>query len=133
MKLDKKTMVAFMIISFCIVVFESLNSFYLVKSIELYEKFRTRTGLGLEEYKVNQMLNYTSSVSIFIIFTLYNYFLRKKLRITLLYKGIFSLFIIANILFKIFVYPQDTIFYFLSIFCQIILLIWIIILKEREK
>ena len=85
MKLDKKTMVAFMIISFCIVVFESLNSFYLVKSIELYEKFRARTGLGLEEYKVNQMLNYTSSVSIFIIFTLYNYFLRKKLRITLLY------------------------------------------------
>lgn len=133
MKLDKKTMIAFMVISFCIVLFETLNSFYLVKSIELFEQFHKRTGASLEVYITNQMINYMSSVSLFVIFNLYNYFLNEKLRINVLYKGIFSLFIIANILFKIFVYPQDTIFYFLSIILQCILLIWIIVFKEREK
>lgn len=133
MKLDKKTLVGFMLISFCIIVFETLNSFYLVKSIELYNEFYARTGASLKDYVTSQMLNYMSSVSIYVIFTVYNYFLNKKLHITLLYKGIFSLFIIANILFKIFVYPQDTIFYFLSIILQIILLIWIIVFKERMK
>lgn len=133
MKLDKKTMIAFMVISFCIVLFETLNSFYLVKSIELFEQFYKRTGASLDVYITNQMINYMSSVSLFVIFNLYNYFLNEKLRINVLYKGIFSLFIIANILFKIFVYPQDTIFYFLSIILQCILLIWIIVFKEREK
>lgn len=133
MKLDKKTLVRFMIISFCIIVFETLNSFYLVKSIELYEEFHRRTQASLNDYITSQMLNYVSSVSIYVIFNLYNYFLYDKIQITLLYKGIFSLFIISNILFKIFVYPQDTLFYFLSIIGQIILLIWIIVYKERKK
>lgn len=133
MKLGKKTLIGFMLISFCIIVFETLNSFYLVKSIELYEAFYKRTGASLNDYVTSQMLNYMSSVILYIIFNVYNCYFNEKLRINLLYKGIFSLLIISNILFKIFVYPQETLFYFLSIITQIILLIWIIVFKERMK
>lgn len=133
MKLSKKTLVGFMLISFCIIVFETLNSFYLVKSIELYEEFYKRTNASLNDYITSQMLNYMSSVILYIIFNVYNYYFNEKLRINLLYKGIFSLLIISNILFKIFVYPQQTLFYFMSIITQIILLIWIIVFKERMK
>lgn len=131
MKKDKKMLTIFMIISFIIIILESLNSFFVVKSIEIFNEFQKVNNVDFNTYLNLQLLNYFSSVVLYIIFSIYNYFLWDKLKMDILYKGIFGIFITANILFKIFVYAHSTIFYILSIIMQIILLILIISYKER--
>lgn len=131
MKKDKKMLTIFMIISFIIIILESLNSFFVVKSIEIFNEFQKVNNVDFNTYLNLQLLNYFSSVVLYIIFSIYNYFLWDKLKMDILYKGIFGIFITANVLFKIFVYAHSTIFYILSIIMQIILLILIISYKER--
>lgn len=131
MKKNKKMLTIFMIISFIIIILESLNSFFVVKSIEIFNEFQKVNNVDFNTYLNLQLLNYFSSVVLYIIFSIYNYFLWDKLKMDILYKGIFGIFITANVLFKIFVYAHSTIFYILSIIMQIILLILIISYKER--
>ncbi|CAM3422260.1 DUF2127 domain-containing protein [Pseudostreptobacillus hongkongensis] len=133
MKLDKKTLNTFLILTFLIIIFESMNSMYSVKSIELFEKVSQETGLSLNNYITIEMIKYFGSIAIFIIFAIYSYITYNKYRITTLYKGVWTLFIIGNILLKIFVYRQYTLFYFLSILVQFILIIYILKFKEREE
>lgn len=130
MKKNNKILIIFMLISFCIVVLETLNSFYVVKSIEIFETINSEMNITFDEYINLQLINYFSSVVLYIIFTLYNYFLWNKLKINILYKGIFSLFILSNVLFKIFVYAQYTIYSILSIIVQIILLLLVIFVQK---
>ena len=56
MKLDKKTLNTFLILTFLIIIFESMNSMYSVKSIELFEKVSQETGLSLNNYITIEMI-----------------------------------------------------------------------------
>lgn len=134
MKLDKKTINLFLIITLIIIISETLNVLYYVKNEQLYNEFFIRTKASFNDYLTLNMLNYFSNVAIFIIFSLYNYFLNEKLRINTFYKSVWSLLIFSNILFKVFVYRQlDSIFYYISILFQIILFTYIIVLKDRKE
>lgn len=130
--MNKKVLNNLLIIVFFIIIFETLNSIYLVKSIDLYVNNFKKLGIGFNEYVNIEMIKYFSSVSIFIIFSLYNYFSYNKLKINNLYKGVWLIFIIANILLKIFVFKSDSITYLLSIGLQIILVIYVLMIKGGE-
>ena len=133
MKLKKKTLNIFLIICLGIIISESMLSFYLVKDLELYNEFLKITKATEKEYITLEMLNYFSGIVLFIIFSVYNCIFYEKFIIGILYKGVWSLFIIGNILLKIFVHYQNNVFYFISLLLQIILLIYIILLNEREE
>ncbi|CAM3085514.1 hypothetical protein STFE110948_01510 [Streptobacillus felis] len=133
MKLDKVTLNKYLLMVLFIMIFESLSSMYAVKSIDIFNKVHIETGISLNDYITIEMIKYFSSVSIFIIFSIYTYITYKHYKINSLYKGVWTLFIIANILFKIFVFKQDTIFYYLSIIVQFILVVYIIKFKEKER
>lgn len=133
MKLRKKTLNIFLVICLGIIISESMLSFYLVKDLELYNEFLRITKATEKEYITLEMLNYFSGIVLFIIFSVYNFIFYEKFRIGILYKGVWSLFIIGNILLKIFVHYQNNVFYFISLLLQIILLIYIILLNEREE
>ncbi len=64
------------------------------------------------------MKKYLSSVSIIVIFSIYTNVSCSHYIIYSLFKGVWTLFITTNILFKIFVFNQDTIFYRLNIIFQ---------------
>ena len=119
MKLRKKTLNIFLVICLGIIISESMLSFYLVKDLELYDEFLKLTNASDKDYITLEML--------------YNYVFYEKFRINILYKGVWSLFIIGNILLKVFVHYHNNIFYFISLLLQIILLIYIILLNEREE
>lgn len=133
MKLKKRTLNIFLVICLGIIISESMLSFYLVKDLELYNEFLRITKATEKEYITLEMLNYFSGIVLFIIFSVYNFIFYEKFRIGMLYKGVWSLFIIGNILLKIFVHYQNNVFYFISLLLQIILLIYIILLNEREE
>ncbi len=133
MKLKKRTLNIFLVICLGIIISESMLSFYLVKDLELYNEFLKITKATEKEYITLEMLNYFSGIVLFIIFSVYNFIFYEKFRIGILYKGVWSLFIIGNILLKIFVHYQNNVFYFISLLLQIILLIYIILLNEREE
>lgn len=133
MKLEKKHINIFLVFSILIIIFESMNSIYLVKSIDLFENFNKSTGITFKEYISLNLMNYFSSVILFIIFSIYNYLFYEKFRVNKIYKGAWSILILGVTLFKIFVYPQNSLFYYLSIITQIILIIYILSLKEREE
>ncbi|WP_156299642.1 hypothetical protein [Streptobacillus canis] len=133
MKLDRGTLNKFLLMVLFIMIFESLSSMYAVKSIDLFNKVHAETGISLNDYITIEMIKYFSSVSIFIIFSIYTYLTYKHYKINSLYKGVWALFIIANILFRIFVFKQDTIFHYLSIIVQFILVIYIIKFKGKER
>ncbi len=133
MKLKKRTLNIFLVICLGIIISESMLSFYLVKDLELYNEFLRITKATEKEYITLEMLNYFSGIVLFIIFSVYNFIFYEKFRIGILYKGVWSLFIIGNILLKIFVHYQNNVFYFISLLLQIILLIYIILLNEREE
>ena len=133
MKLKKRTLNIFLVICLGIIISESMLSFYLVKDLELYNEFLRITKATEKEYITLEMLNYFSGIVLFIIFSVYNFIFYEKFRIVILYKGVWSLFIIGNILLKIFVHYQNNVFYFISLLLQIILLIYIILLNEREE
>ncbi|WP_066901575.1 hypothetical protein [Streptobacillus notomytis] len=133
MKLDKNTLNKFLIMVLFIMIFESLNSMYAVKSVDLFNKIHSETGISLNDYITVEMIKYFSSISIFIIFSIYTYLTYIHYKINSLYKGVWTLFIIANILFKIFVFKQDTIYHYLSIIIQIILVIYILKFREKER
>ena len=133
MKLRKKTLNIFLVICLGIIISESMLSFYLVKDLELYNDFLKITNASDKDYITLEMLNYFSGIILFIIFSIYNYVFYEKFRINILYKGVWSLFIIGNILLKVFVHYHNNIFYFISLLLQIILLIYIILLNEREE
>ena len=133
MKLKKRTLNIFLVICLGIIISESMLSFYLVKDLELYNEFLRITKATEKENITLEMLNYFSGIVLFIIFSVYNFIFYEKFRIGILYKGVWSLFIIGNILLKIFVHYQNNVFYFISLLLQIILLIYIILLNEREE
>ena len=133
MKLKKRTLNIFLVICLGIIISESMLSFYLVKDLELYNEFLKITKATEKEYITLEMLNYFSGIVLFIIFSVYNFIFYEKFRIGILYKGVWSLFIIGNILLKVFVHYHNNIFYFISLLLQIILLIYIILLNEREE
>lgn len=133
MRLRKKNINTILLFSILIIIFESMNSIYLVKSIDVFEKFIQKNNITFNEYISLNMINYFSSVILFIIFSLYNYLFYEKFRVNKIYKGAWSILILGVILFKVFVYPQDSLFYYLSIIMQIILIIYILSLKEREE
>lgn len=133
MKINKKILNILLFISFLIIVFESMHSIYAVKSIDLYNEINSKLNISLDEYITIEMLKYFSTIVIFIIFSIYNYCIYDKLKINIMYKGVWSLFIISNILFKIFVFKSDSIFYYLSLITQIIMLIYILNLGKREE
>ena len=133
MKLKKKTLNIFLIICLGIIISESMLSFYLVKDLGLYNEFLKITKATEKEYITLEMLNYFSGIVLFIIFSVYNCIFYEKFRIGILYKGVWSLFIIGNILLKVFIHYHNNIFYFISLLLQIILLIYIILLNEREE
>lgn len=122
MKLNKKTLNIFLIICIMIIFFETLNSLLGVRILK---------NVDLQANITILQIDYFSSVIIFIIFSLYNYTFYEKIKVDIVYKGVFSLFIISNILFKLFVYPKTTIFCYFSIILQFILLICIITYNER--
>lgn len=122
MRLTKRKLNIFLLICILIIFFESLNSLFGI---------RIQTQLDLKNNIALVQLDYFSSILLFIIFALYNYIFFDKIIINTLYKGVFSLLIISNILFKLFVYPKTTIFSYISIIVQLILLFCIITYNER--
>ncbi|QXW65710.1 hypothetical protein KX935_08180 [Streptobacillus moniliformis] len=133
MKLDRNTLNKFLLMVLFIMIFESLNGMYVVKSIDLFNEVHSKTGISLNDYITVEMIKYFSSVSIFMIFSIYTYVSYRHYKINSLYKGVWTLFITTNILFKIFVFKQDTIFYYLSIIFQFILVIYILKFKQKER
>ncbi|CAM3075468.1 hypothetical protein [Streptobacillus ratti] len=133
MKLDRNTLNKFLLMVLFIMIFESLNGMYAVKSIDLFNEVHSKTGISLNDYITVEMIKYFSSVSIFMIFSIYTYVSYRHYKINSLYKGVWTLFITSNILFKIFVFKQDTIFYYLSIIIQFILVIYILKFKQKER
>lgn len=131
MKLNKNILNKILIIVLIIIIFESLNSFYAVKSLNLYNEFNKIVNISYNDYILIQMFKYFNSIILFIVFAVYNYFLSNKLNINLIYKGVWVILILGNILFKFFVYQIESFFIYYSILFQILLIIYIIMIKER--
>lgn len=144
MKIENKKINILLIIIFSIIILETLHIFAIVKDIDLMNNFIEASNykLNSDDYILSNMITYSISISIFIIFAIYNVVFKKVLRINKLYKGIWTLLFIGSILYKINdtyrlysilnipIYSIVTILVILSIIIQIILIIYIINMKK---
>lgn len=136
MKLDKAINI-FFIFTLLIIIFESLNSIYLVKSIDLYEEFISVNPVSYKEYISINLLEYFNVIIVFMMFSGNNYFLIKKTRkmkIDGMYKGVWTILILGMALQSVFLNgKQITIFAYFSVVVKIILVLSILFYKESEE
>lgn len=110
----KKDLRNILFIIFLIIFFETLNVNYVIKMNN--------------DVSVN-LITYISLISVYIIMAIYNYIFFDKIIINNIYKYLWSLLIIGNLLIKIFMYKSNYIFSYTSIISRILLLIYILNLK----
>ena len=128
--LTKKQLLILLSMIFLVILIESMQSFVLTKDINLSE-----LKIPRQEYIMANIIDYFLRVVIYIFLSVYTYETYKKIKIDLMYKGIWTLLIISNILYKLFVFPlgRELIFYYLSIIMQIIIFIYILTIKNQRK
>lgn len=125
--MNRKNKVSLLLFIAIIVLFESLQYLFRVKLInkELLENIEL-----YNTYKLEQMILYVIYIIPFILIAIYTNF-SKTVNI-IMFKGIFSILIIGDILFKLFIYKDNSVFYILSLVFQIGLLIYLIIFDNRK-
>lgn len=128
--LTKKQLLILLSMIFLVIVIESMQSFVLTKDISL-----NTVGIPRQEYIMANITDYFFRVVIYIFLSVYTYATYKKIKIDLMYKGIWTLLVISNILYKLFVFPLgiELIFYYLSIIMQIMIVIYILTIKNQRK
>ena len=128
--LTKKQLLILLSMIFLVILIESMQSFVLTKDINLSE-----LKIPRQEYIMANIIDYFLRVVIYIFLSVYTYETYKKIKIDLMYKGIWTLLIISNILYKLFVFPlgRELIFYYLSIIMQIMIVIYILTIKNQRK
>ena len=126
-----------LILSFLIILVNSLESFIYAKSSELLQSFlEVNPGSTADDYLSIVLINYFVSIVEPVIITLFTVFTYKKYGITKLYKFIFSAILALKFFNIVLKFNFSSVFYFVNIILYILLLILIInapITKRKVK
>ncbi|MDO4604680.1 MAG: hypothetical protein Q4B23_01740 [Helcococcus sp.] len=126
-----------LIISFFIILVNSLESFIHAKSNELVQSFiKVNPGSTANDYLSVVLINYFMSIVEAVIITIFTVFTYKKYAITKLYKFIFGAIVLLRIFNTVIKFNFSSVFYFLNITLYILLFILIItapITKRKVK
>ena len=126
-----------LIISFFIILVNSLESFIHAKSNELVQSFiKVNPGSTANDYLSVVLINYFMSIVEAVIITIFTVFTYKKYAITKLYKFIFGVIVLLRIFNTVIKFNFSSVFYFLNITLYILLFILIItapITKRKVK
>ena len=116
-----------LIISFFIILVNSLESFIHAKSNELVQSFiKVNPGSTANDYLSVVLINYFMSIVEAVIITIFTVFTYKKYAITKLYKFIFGVIVLLRIFNTVIKFNFSSVFYFLNITLYILLFILII-------
>lgn len=129
-------MLILLIMIIVLIFIESLNSMVLTKDILKMKEFKEQyINLNQNTYILINIINYFSSIFLYIVLSLFTYYIFLKSKISLSYKLVFLIFIFSNILYKIFLIPEifKNLFYYLSIINQILIFIYILFLKKDRE
>ncbi len=116
-----------LIISFLIILVNSLESLMYAKSNELLNSYlKLNPNSTANDYLNIVLTNYFASIIETVIITIFTVFTYKKFRITKLYKFIFGAIIFLRIFNTILKFNYSSVFYYLSIILYILLLVLIV-------
>lgn len=115
-----------------------ISSIILTESLHYLELVKLRMNLQVVAnnsdylyYIHYQILAYFLNIITFIMLALYVKFIKKEnIYMT---KLVFCLLIFGNILYKLTIYKDNTLFYYLSLISQIMLLIYLAIMRLRNE
>lgn len=126
-----------LIISFLIILVNSLESFVFAKSNELFQSYlEVNPGSTADDYLSVVLTNYFVSIVEAVIITIFTVFTYKKYGITKLYKFIFGAIVALRLFNTVLKFNFSSVFYFLNIILYILLFILIItapITKRKVK
>lgn len=109
------------------------NILFLIFLVIFFETLNVNYSIKVNSYVSINLISYLSLISVYIIMAIYSYIFFDKILINKTYKYLLSLLIIGNLLIKIFMYKSTYVFSYLSIVARILLLIYILNLKEERK
>lgn len=126
-----------LIISFLIILVNSLESFVFAKSSELFQSYlEVNPGSTADDYLSVVLNNYFVSIVEAVIITIFTVFTYKKYGITKLYKIIFGAIVALRLFNTVLKFNFSSVFYFLNIILYILLFVLIItapITKRKVK
>lgn len=126
-----------LIISFLIILVNSLESFVFAKSSELFQSYlEVNPGSTADDYLSVVLTNYFVSIVEAVIITIFTVFTYKKYGITKLYKIIFGAIVALRLFNTVLKFNFSSVFYFLNIILYILLFVLIItapITKRKVK
>lgn len=126
-----------LIISFLIILVNSLESFVYAKSSELFQSFlEVNPGSTADDYLSVVLTNYFVSIIETVIIAIFTVFTYKKYQITKLYKFIFGAIVALRLFNTVLKFNISSVFYFLNIILYVLLFILIItapITKRKVK
>ncbi|VWL85173.1 hypothetical protein [Oceanivirga miroungae] len=132
--LSFKQLVIILTIIFFVISSESVNFLYITKNTEYMNNFLKTTDILItkDTYILANMITYFFVVINYVILALFTYIGRNKIKVGVVYKAVYFFIILFTLIYEIFLNKAIYINY-VAIILQIVLMIYVINLKEKRS
>ena len=122
--LKKNQLIMILLLSGFIILSESLQSLMLIKDISYFENYKILIGkdISFNEYISNGLIMYLQSIIVPLILSIYTFATYKKIKINMVYKGVWILFLISSFVMKLVEFNIYSIFYYITLVLYLLLL-----------
>lgn len=126
-RLNNLQLIIIVLISGLIILTESIEVLMKVKDIGLYDELKRNLGINMDynQYISINLIEYLQNIIIPLLLSIYTFFTYRKVNVNIIYKGIWLLFLISNLVFNLMEFNIGSLFDYISIILNLLLIFYI--------